>query len=328
MCDFGQKNKKSVNYRIMHQYTKDSDIDINLFKKLIFDVRSFRPVISFKLVEPLLNKDLMGLIKISKQNGLRVELTTNGYLLPLLAEKLVESGLDEIQISIDGPPRVHDIIRGNKGSFKKAIEGINLLYHYKKEYNKIFIKINYTISDLNYNNIVETLNYFKKFKGVDIVKLQSLDFITDRMEKVHNKIFGDYCPVTSSSLSGTNPQKVDVNKLYEQIQIIKKTKYPFLVRFIPNISYTREEIKQYFYDELRFLKKHTRCLLPYKSAYVDMNGDVRPHTRCFDIVMGNINKESFKEIWNGKKYREFRAKIRKRAFPACARCCGVLFSKV
>jgi len=79
---------------------------------------------------------------------------------------------------------------------------------------------------------------------------------------------------------------------------------------------------------MKFLKKHTKCVAPYRSAYVDIKGDLRPHTRCYDIVLGNIKEDNFLKIWNGKKYREFRAKIRKRAFPGCARCCGVMFSNV
>lgn len=330
MCDWGQKNRKSMNYKIMHSSVQDSDIDISLFKKLVSDVKSFKPFIAFQFVEPLLNKNLMELIRICNQNGLTTTLTTNGYLLPLLAEELVKSGLYGIQISIDGPPKIHDRIRRVKNSFHKAMEGISLLDFYKKKYNKkLFIRVNYTISNLNYHAIVEALDYFKKVKGIGMVKLQNLDFITDKMKNVHNKVLGDYCPITMSSVSNfVDPQKVDVDKLYNQIQEVKRRKYPFLIEFIPNISYSKDEIKQYFYDELKFLKKHTKCGAPYRSVYIDMKGDVRPFGRCYDLVMGNIKEENFKKIWNGKKYKEFRSRIRRRAFPGCARCCGLTFAKV
>ncbi|MBL7147247.1 MAG: radical SAM protein [Nanoarchaeota archaeon] len=327
MCDFGQENKDSVNYKIMRSKIQDdSDIDIDLFKKIISDVKNFKPFINLMLVEPLLNKNLMELIKICKHNGLIVEITTNGYLLPLLAEKLVKSGVYGIQVSIDGPPEIHNSLRRVKDSFEKAMEGIRLLDFYKKKYNKkLFIKINYTISNLNSNAIIETLNCLKKVEGINMVKLQTLSFITEKMKNAHNGVLGDYCPITTSSVSDSvNPQKVDVDELYQQIKEVKKRKYPFLIDFIPNIPYTKDEIKQYFYDELKFLKNHTECGAPYKNVYIDIKGDVRPHTRCYDIVMGNIKEEDFKKIWNGKKYRGFRARIRKKAFIGCARCCGVL----
>lgn len=327
MCDFGQENKNSVNYNIMRsKIQEDSDIDMDLFKKIILDVKNFKPFILFILVEPLLNNNLIELIKICRDEGLIVEITTNGYLLPSLAEKLVKSDVYGIQVSIDGPPEIHNSQRRVKNSFEKAMEGIRLLDFYKRKYNKkLFIKINYTISNLNYNVIVEALNCFKNVKGINMVKLQTLSFITEKMKNTHNKILGDYCPITTSSISDSvSPQKVGVDELYQQIKEIKKRKYPFLIDFIPNISYTKGEIKKYFYNELKFLRNHTKCGAPYKNVYIDIKGDVRPHTRCYDIVMGNIKEKDFKKIWNGKKYREFRARIRKKAFPGCTRCCGVL----
>ena len=31
----------------------------------------------------------------------------------------------------------------------------------------------------------------------------------------------------------------------------------------------------------------------------------------FEVVMGDVNKESLEDIWNGKKYKEYRNKLKK-----------------
>jgi len=83
-------------------------LSIDLFKKFISDIDKFPKPLSilrlYKEGEPLLNKNLVEFIKIAKSsNILRVDTTTNGLLLnQALSERLVESGIDQINISLNG----------------------------------------------------------------------------------------------------------------------------------------------------------------------------------------------------------------------------------
>lgn len=77
--------------------------------------------------------------------------------------------------------------------------------------------------------------------------------------------------------------------------------------------------KYWFYDRIAFDKgilkpkyiPHNRCNWIYFSTVVLHNGDVVPC--CRDVqggyIMGNILKENFSSIWNGKKYKDFRKSI-------------------
>jgi radical SAM protein with 4Fe4S-binding SPASM domain len=53
------------------------------------------------------------------------------------------------------------------------------------------------------------------------------------------------------------------------------------------------------------------CAIPWFSSYVDAKGRVFPC--CFLLatshVMGNVNDESFTDIWNGETYQEFRHEL-------------------
>ena len=75
--------------------------------------------------EPTVRKDFFDIVKILKQNSgiKKTVITTNGYKLDQLAEQIIESGLDGINISIDsldknkfhqitGHDRLNEILRG------------------------------------------------------------------------------------------------------------------------------------------------------------------------------------------------------------------------
>ena len=81
---------------------------INTFEKIVGDINKFKKPLSilrlYKEGEPLLNKDLGKFIKLAKESNIkRVDTTTNGIALTQRrAEELIESGIDQINISLNG----------------------------------------------------------------------------------------------------------------------------------------------------------------------------------------------------------------------------------
>ena len=77
--------------------------------------------------EPFLSPDFFEMIRLSRMSGCRVGTTTNGMLLdPLMAEKLVESGIDIVAFSLAGIDGYHDVIR--KGTqLKMVLSGLENL---------------------------------------------------------------------------------------------------------------------------------------------------------------------------------------------------------
>ena len=49
------------------------------------------------------------------------------------------------------------------------------------------------------------------------------------------------------------------------------------------------------------------CYIGWLHARIKVNGTVLPCSRCYH-PMGNLNEESFKEIWNGSAFCKFRRK--------------------
>jgi radical SAM protein with 4Fe4S-binding SPASM domain len=88
------------------------------------------PTVSFTGGEPTLRDDLPALVAYAKSRGMRTNLISNGYRLADadLAQRLVASGLDSAQISIEGPTaEAHDAVTKTPGSFTKSLQGIRNL---------------------------------------------------------------------------------------------------------------------------------------------------------------------------------------------------------
>jgi len=136
--------------------------------------------------EPTVRKDFFDIVKILKKNSgiKKTVITTNGYKLDQLAEQIIESGLDGINISIDsldknkfhqitGHDRLDEILRGieklQKLNFKNIkinavlLKGLN---NSDRDFNvwANFIKSNEV--DFRYIELMQTgdnLDYFKKY---------------------------------------------------------------------------------------------------------------------------------------------------------------------
>ncbi len=80
--------------------------------------------------EPLLRPDLINLINHCKENNMKVTLLTNGSLITEEIAKKINADL--IFVSLDGTKEVNDSMRG-KGSYKKAIQGLEYLKNAKKK---------------------------------------------------------------------------------------------------------------------------------------------------------------------------------------------------
>lgn len=119
------------------------------FKKIVDDLQEFKtPIKVLRLYghgEPLLNKDFCNMVKYAKHSNKieSVDTTSNGLLLnEKLNLELVESGLDRINISVNGvnAEQYYNFTKVRM-DFDKFVSNIKHLYENKKQLY-IFIKIN------------------------------------------------------------------------------------------------------------------------------------------------------------------------------------------
>src|SRR5262245_36032991 len=104
--------------------------------------------------EPTLYPGLEQLIAHMSGHGLRVTMTTNATLITReRAMALAEAGLNSVNVSIDSPNRrLHDQIRGLKGSWKRAVKGCHFL---RRRMKKGKVRLNTVVGRLNYASLVD-----------------------------------------------------------------------------------------------------------------------------------------------------------------------------
>ena len=109
---------------------RQNSIPLDVLKSTILEAKSLG-LQSVKLTggEPLLYRDITGLLKFLATEGLGILIETNGVLLDRsMVELLKDCKVDQISISLDAATEaLHDEIRGVRGSFRKAVKRLRLL---------------------------------------------------------------------------------------------------------------------------------------------------------------------------------------------------------
>jgi MoaA/NifB/PqqE/SkfB family radical SAM enzyme len=124
-------------------------MSFSLYKKIIDDLEEFETKVKVIRLyghgEPLLNKDFCDMVKYAKESKKveMVDTTTNGIMLtPVLNYKLIESGIDRINISVNGlTDNQYLNFTNTKVNFKEYVKNILHLFNIRKE-TYLFIKIN------------------------------------------------------------------------------------------------------------------------------------------------------------------------------------------
>lgn len=104
--------------------------------------------------EPFLRPDLFEILYEVKKHGFKVYLLTNGTLVDRgRAQKLARSGVDGVQVSLDGAQDIHDVLRG-QGSFSASAAGIRNLIDAGLE-----VTLNMTMSQVNAGEIKKVIAF-------------------------------------------------------------------------------------------------------------------------------------------------------------------------
>jgi radical SAM protein with 4Fe4S-binding SPASM domain len=263
--------------------------------------------------EPLLRKDILDIIMAIKRRKMRVSIVTNGTLITeSLAVSLVKCGLENITLSIDSPfPEIHDKLRGVKGTWEKAVQGMKFINHARKECgtSKPSVIIDYIIANLNYKDIGKFIDLQPKL-GYDAIR---------------------FIPYTGvDRLSLTDPEKEELRKT---LPIIKTKLHSY------NLSYQSLPRLMLLCGPKEYTQAQIMCFIPWIYAVISPWGDVypccltatAPHyleaahgliARGPDkFVMGNVRSKKFREIWNGKEFVDFRKQCKSSInFYRCSSC--------
>lgn len=317
MCDVGMMNEEGMFFKNLRIDRKLHEIDLDVFKRVIDEVQADRPFIAINSTEPLMYRPLALAVEHCTRRGLKTGVTTGAYTLQKQADALAEAGLSRLSVSMDGPPDVHNHIRGRKDSFEQAFAGIEAFDRACKRLGrKAEIYINCTITNLNHDRLVDFYESIKMLP-VDAINFHYMWFIDPVTAEEHNQIYGDRFGVSASCYSEwIDPRTVDIDILSDQIETLKRQPR---VHFAP--AFTRDELKTYFHAPNEFVQQDSRCLASWFFLQILADGNVIVYTRCHSKPMGNVNHQSIAEIWNGPAVKTWRTFIQAAGkMPMCKRC--------
>jgi Fe-coproporphyrin III synthase len=319
MCDVGVSYTHSNFFQNL-MGTRPLHMPLELFKQIVDQATRYFPnvKIGYAFTEPLIYVHLSESMQYAKKNGLFTSITTNALGLKKWAPFFNEVKLDEVNISLDGPPEVHNFIRGNEHSFSKAIEGIEALLSLN---NNFRINVYCVITEWNAGVLNEFVKLLSSYQ-LTRVGLMHSNFTPQHIADHHNEKFGGLYPATASNTTDTKNETIDTDLLWNEIRQIKETRWNFPVEFFPEIN-SPEQLNAYYRKPEIFIGK--RCMDIFSNIMIKSNGDVIPsHGRCFNLKIGNLYESNLLSIWNSKVVSKFRTEVTEYGglLPGCSRCCS------
>ena len=282
---------KTVQPQFTTQDTKD-ELDTNNALKVIDEIAELNPNIILILTggEPLLRRDLFDLSRYASRKGMMVLLGTNACLInDDVAKKLKDNGFSGIGISLDSiHPYIHDSIRGMKGSWKMAVEGMKACKRQGLE-----IQIQTTVFKRNYDEIPE-LVVFAHDMGARVFNLFFL-VCTGRGQ--------DITDITSKQYEDALKQIYKLHNQYEGTILVSAKCAPHYRRIAYEMNPESALVKYY----------SGGCPAGTNYCRITPEGNVTP-CPYMDTSCGNLREKSFAEIWNNssilKELRESELKGR------------------
>ncbi len=281
-----------------------------IFKKVIDAVYPYKLFVIFTGGEPLLHPNIIECLNYIREKGLYCSLTTNGCDLADLAEDIVKSGVSFLTVSIDGPEELQDRIRGRPGAYRRAMEGLKAMAKFEK---RPLLVINTSIQKDNYVHIEEIVEAAIE-AGVDGVNLQALWTRPPDRVALHNQLNPEYQVRdgwVDDSLLAIDFEVLD--------GVLKRAREKNLfVNIFP--AFSSQQMHTWYTAPVQLLNtRQVKC--PWMMATVFHDGTMR---MCDDVIIGDLNKEGFWEIWNGERFVKFRQALNKhKNFPICAGCCSM-----
>ncbi len=164
-------------------------------------------------------------------------------------------------------------------------------------------------------------------------------------ERLDSLLKLDYLTISVDSITGYEKLRVGgkIQKLIDNIKTFlilnRKTKVDLQIIELPGWEKQLALLKDLFPDtNIRTVKdcfmtifqkvdklpvSDKLCINPWISCSIQCNGNVVPCCFSFwdDIIYGNVNKKTLKEIWNGRKVEHLKNNHQYREYePICARC--------
>jgi MoaA/NifB/PqqE/SkfB family radical SAM enzyme len=260
--------------------------------------------------EPLMHSDLFRLCRMLRRREIHISLLSTGLLLERYQHEIVEH-VDDVIVSLDGPPEIHDQIRRVRGAYAALSAGVRALHLLRPAFP---VSVRSTVQKQNCHSLQETV------AAALALGMKSVSFLAaDLTSEAFNR--GGGWDLPRQDLVALTAEQIPL--LDEQVELLVASgrcggfvlETPAKLRRI--VDHFRAHLGQ-----AEFLAP--RCNAPWTSAVIEVDGTVRP---CFfHRPIGRLGQgKSLLEILNGFEALAFRTGLDVETNPICRRCVCSLY---
>jgi radical SAM protein with 4Fe4S-binding SPASM domain len=235
--------------------------------------------------EPLLNEHLPGFIAKAVNSGITCKVDTNGMLLEKYAKALVDSGLQRINVALNGIDQETLSKYRKNADFATIVRGAKAMAEYKKLSGRTTPAMHMQFIVTRHNELaLKDAEALAREIGFDVVEFKSFSIS-----------LGDW-------MNETQRQELAEEYLPRQGKFLR---------------YRKESGKWVFEKEL-----NRYCADIFSSLVVFWNGEVT--LCCMDpnahLAIGNILEQDLSVLWKSAKVKALRRSILRRELPVCRNC--------
>jgi radical SAM protein with 4Fe4S-binding SPASM domain len=233
--------------------------------------------------EPLLHKDIVEIVEMTKNAGIDVAFTTNATVFPegFIEQALAQISWIKVSINAGTPTTYAKIHRTKEKDFAKVIENLKTTVSYKKEHNlQVTLGAQALLLPENANEMAELARICRDEIGIDylVVKPYSQHFFSHTREY----------------------ENIDYDKLIEIGENLNTLSTETF-----NVVFREHTMSKYINtsDE-----RYPHCYAtPFLWAYVMADGRLFSCSAYLldkRFELGNLNENTFQELWEGEKRQE------------------------
>jgi MoaA/NifB/PqqE/SkfB family radical SAM enzyme len=293
-----------------------ADMSWELFTSIVDQVRSLARAVLHGVGEPMLVKELPRMIRYLKARGTYVLFNTNGTLLaPRKRQEIIDSGLDELRVSLDAAEAASFLKVRGKDMFDRIVRNVGEFTALKQRIGATLPRVSLWLTGLK--ETVDELPEFVRLAarmGVRDVHLQRLVFddLGRGLARADSSLFEqtrqdeEAAIAEAQAIGAALGVTIDASGATE-----------------PGLSLKREQ------EDTPW----SACRRPWSLMYFTAHGRALPcciapfSARGYaSYTLGDATQQSLREIWNGAAYQDFRAALAGETPPKPCQNCGLRWS--
>jgi Fe-coproporphyrin III synthase len=285
-----------------------------------------KPYLTIMGGEPLMHPQITELLRYAKTRmpQCNLDMSTNATLLPRYAGGLVEGGIDDVYVSLDGPTaEVNNPIRG-RNSYQRALRGLEALQEAGRRHGRTpMIALNFTVTGMNYTYLPDMVRLAERL-GLGEITVGLASYFTREEGNGSRRAFESATGRPFMSWAGYCNEhqhaNIDVGRLRELFDEAENLTDSVKVLIAPT-RYSNIDKSKFFTSGWSSIIQEPTCAKLWAQTTILPNGDVISCTTFADTVMGSIADASLSEVFHGGTYDRMRKMISQGLQPICYRCC-------